>query len=48
MAQTSSQTTAATIGKGVALVLCAGAGFALAGPAGAVGGADLASHEFVS
>ena len=37
MAQAGSQTTAATIGKGIMLVLCAGAGFALAGPAGAVG-----------
>ena len=48
MAQTSSQTTAATIGKGVALVLCAGAGFALAGPAGGgVGGAGNLATVFV-
>jgi len=38
MAQAGSQTNAATIGKAVALALCAGAGCALAGPAGAVGG----------
>jgi len=38
MAQAGSQTNAATIGKGIMLVLCAGAGFALAGPPGAVGG----------
>ena len=43
MAQSGSQTTAATIGKGIALVLCAGAGCALAGPAGAAGGAAKGS-----
>jgi len=37
IAQSGSKTTAATIGKGIVLVLCAGAAIALAGSPGAVG-----------